>query len=125
MDAPLALGILLPGSPGPGKLLEDRAASCSFRGRLSSSRRAKTLGVLARGSAQGASPPLVSSTVLRSVLPPPPQGLEGTLPGQFGPDAHPQGSSPRRGPLPAGLCIESVKGLKGLKPANLSLPAAM
>ena len=58
MDAPLALGILRRGSPRPGKRLEDRGASCSFRDRLSSSRRAKTLGVLARGSAQGASPPL-------------------------------------------------------------------
>ena len=82
MDAPLALRTLRPlsekrGSPGPGKRLEDRTASCSLRGRPSTSRRPKTLGVLARGSAQGASPPLVSSTVLRSVLPPPPQGLEG------------------------------------------------
>ena len=40
MDAPLALGTLRPlsekrGSPGPGKRLEDRAASCSLGGRPS------------------------------------------------------------------------------------------
>ena len=98
MEVPLPLGILRPGSPGPGKRLEDRAASCSLRGRPSTSCRAKTLGVLARGSVQGASPPLnFRSTVLRSRLLPPPQGLEGTLPSQFG-QTH-----TRRGPHPVGV----------------------
>ncbi|CAI9176059.1 unnamed protein product [Rangifer tarandus platyrhynchus] len=130
MDAPPALGTLRPlsekrGSPGPGKRSEDRAASCSLGGRPSTPRRAKTLGALARGSAQGASPPLDFRSILRrSVLPPPPQGLEGPFRVSSG-QAH-----TRRGPHPSGSAPSRprhlvCKGEGSPIAGDLSLPAAL
>ena len=65
MDAPLALRTLLPlsekrGSPGPGKRLEDRKASCSLRGRPKHFAPPKD----PRSSGQGLCPMSLSSTKL-------------------------------------------------------------